>query len=327
MQHNLTVIICVYNCEQYIEQALQGIVNQTFQDFNLLVIDDCSTDRSVQKVKAFLAHNGRDYRLVQFKQNGGIAAARKYALENIATKYFMFHDADDIAYPNLIEKLFAKIIDDTDFIGVGCYLEYIDESGRKLGGGLYVGETTKDGFIKKAEAEKLIFMQPTAIVNREFALKAGGFKIDDFEIDSIRYQDYCEDLDLFTRMSDFYKEGKAIIVLPEVLCQYRKMSNTTSSNTFGMLIKIKYVKSNLMRRRKGLQELKFTEFYRSLSNKNVVSLKKEAKAAILLKQGYILIRNKRVISGGLKIIQSIMERPDYFKDKLLSNFIKRNVSS
>lgn len=322
MQNNLTIIICAYNCEQYIEQTLQGVVNQTFQDFNLLIIDDCSTDSSVQKVKSFFNQNKRDYKLVEFKKNGGIAAARKYAIENIETIYYMFHDADDIAYPNLVKKLFTKIIDDTDLIGVGCYLEYINESGKKLGGGLYIGETTKDGFIKKAKANKLIFMQPTAIINREFALKAGGFKIEGFEIDSIRYQDYCEDLDLFTRMSDFFKEGKAIIVLPEVLCKYRKMDNTTSSNTFGMLIKMKYVKFNLLRRRNGLNELKFTEFYKSLSNNEIDGLKKDADAAVLLKQGYILIKRKRVVAGAVKILKSVIKKPNYFKQKVFSNFIK-----
>lgn len=318
----MTVIICAYNCEKYIEQTLLGIVNQTFQDFDLLIIDDCSTDSTLQKIKSFFNQFKKDFEIIEFKKNGGIAAARKYAIENIKTKFYMFLDADDIPYFNLVKKLYTKIIEDDDLIAVGCYLEYINESGKKIGGGLYIGETTKEAFIKKAKSNKLIFMQPTAIVKREFALRAGGFNVDNFEIDAVRYQDFCEDLDLFTRMSDFYKESKAIIVIPEVLCKYRKMENTTSSNTFGMLLKMKYVKFNLLRRRKGLNELKFTEFYASLANNEIDSLKSDAEAAVLLRQGYILIKRRRVIGGIVKILKSVILNPNYFKQKVFSNFIK-----
>ena len=96
-------------------------------------------------------------------------------------------------------------------------------------------------------------MQPTAIIHRETALLAGGICIDGYFEGKPRYQDLCEDLDLWTRMSDFYKEGKAIVVIPEVLCQYRKMEHTTSTNTIGMIIKVRYIKSNLLKRRSALE--------------------------------------------------------------------------
>lgn len=65
-------------------------------------------------------------------------------------------------------------------------------------------------------------MQPTAIYDRDAALSVGGYIIDGFPSGKPRYQDYCEDLDLWTRMSDLYIEGKAIVVIPETLCLYRK---------------------------------------------------------------------------------------------------------
>ena len=52
MQNDLTIIICAYNCEKYIEQTLIGIINQTFQDFDLKIIDDCSTDSTLRKIKS-----------------------------------------------------------------------------------------------------------------------------------------------------------------------------------------------------------------------------------------------------------------------------------
>ena len=78
--------------------------------------------------------------------------------------------------------------------------------------------------------EKLIFMASTSIYNREIALLVGGHSIKGFPEGKPRYQDLCEDLDLWTRMSDLYKEKKAIIVLPEVLYQYRKGDGMSMSS-------------------------------------------------------------------------------------------------
>ena len=154
----------------------------------------------------------------------------------------MFLDADDILLPDAIKKMWDKIKSDQDLIAVGCYLDYIDENDIKIGGGLYLGETTKEGFILKAAAGKLIFMQPTAIYDRDAALSVGGYIIDGFPSGKPRYQDYCEDLDLWTRMSDLYIEGKAIVVIPETLCLYRK-GGGLSSNSFNMILKMRYTKT------------------------------------------------------------------------------------
>lgn len=61
----------------------------------------------------------------------------------------MFLDADDILKPDAIETMYRKITSDKDLMAVGCYLEYMDENGKKMGGGLFLGETTKEGFYEK----------------------------------------------------------------------------------------------------------------------------------------------------------------------------------
>ena len=234
---DLAVAICVYNAERYVEETLKSVMNQTFQGFELLIVDDCSTDGSVALVERFFRENPRQYELVRFEENRGIGYARYFAERYAKTKYMMFLDSDDVLYPNAVERMYDKIMSDVDLMAVGCYLEYIDGRGKKLGGGLFLGETTKEEFYKKAEKGKLIFMQPTAIYDRDVALSVGGYVIDGYPEGKPRYQDYCEDLDLWTRMSDLYAEGKAIVVVPEVLCKYRK-GGGLSSSTFYMSIKM-----------------------------------------------------------------------------------------
>ena len=323
MINNLTLAICVYNAEKYIKETLESVMAQTMQDFHLLIVDDCSTDAGIAVIEEFFTKHPRQYDLVTLPQNGGIANARHFAERKATTRYMMFLDADDVLYPNAIETMYSKITADSDLMAVGCYLEYVNEKGKKIGGGLFIGEKTKEGFYEKAKNSKLIFMQPTAIYDRELALSVGGYVIDGYPTGKPRYQDYCEDLDLWTRMSDLYTLGKAIIVVPKVLCKYRKIGNGLSANSFNMILKMRYTKQNLLRRRRGEKELTFTQFYDSLSEKEIKRLKRDALAADALRNGVFYLKRKSFFKGIWEVIKSIYYRPGYILDKLKHNFFKK----
>lgn len=320
---DLTLAICMYNAEKYIKETLESVIAQTMQDFYLLIVNDCSTDGSITVIEKFFAQHPRQYEIVNFEENHGIGYARHFAERKATTKYMMFLDADDILYPNAIETMYRKIKSDKDLMAVGCYLEYVNEKSKKIGGGIFLGETTKERFYKNAANKKLIFMQPTAIYDRALALSVGGYIIDGYPEGKPRYQDYCEDLDFWTRMSDLYKDGKAIIVVPEVLCKYRKIGNGLSSNSFNMIIKMRYTKRNLLLRRDGKKELTFIEFYNSLSDKELKKLKNDAKAADSLRNGVFYLKRRNIFKGAWKIMKSIYYRPGYIFDKLKHNFFKK----
>ena len=320
---NLTLAICVYDAEKYIKETLESVMAQTMQDFHLLIVNDCSTDNSVAIVEDFFAKYPRQYELVNMPVNGGLSAGRRYVEEHATTKYIMFVDADDCPYPTLIEKLYNKISSDNDLMAVGCHLEYMDSEGGKIKGGIYLGETTKEGFYEKAEKEKLIFMQPTAVYDREVALSVGGHNITGFPNGKPRYQDLCEDLDLWTRMSDLYKEGKAIIVVPEVLCRYRKHESAMSADSIGMILRMRHIKKNLKLRRRGDKELTFIEFRNSLSQEELNKLEKDAKAADHLRQGYYALKKGKLFTCIGNLASSISNNPTYFIDKVKHNILKK----
>ena len=161
-------------------------------------------------------------------------------------------------------------------------------------------------------------MQPTAIYDREIALSVGGYVIDGYPQGKPRYQDFCEDLDLWTRMSDLYVDGKAIIVVPEVLCKYRKGSGL-SSNSFNMIIKMRYTKANLLRRRAGEKEFTFIEFYDSLTPKQLKELHKDANAADALRNGAFYVKKGNIFKGTWEILKCIYYRPLYIWDKIKHN--------
>ena len=319
---NLTVAICVYNAERYIVETLESVMKQTFQGFELLIVNDSSTDGSVAKIREFFERNPRQYELVEFDVNRGIGYARHFAERYAKTKYMMFLDADDILYLEAVETMYNKITSDEELMAVGCYLEYMDSKGKKMRGGIFLGEKTKEGFYVKAEQGKLIFMQPTAIYDREVALSVGGYVIDGYPEGKPRYQDYCEDLDLWTRMSDLYVEGKAIVVVPEVLCRYRK-GGGLSSSSFNMSLKMRYTKTNVRRRRRGERDLTFVEFYDSLSVEELKQLKRDAVAADSLRNAVFYLYRWNVVMFVWLMLKSIWNKPLYIWDKIRYNLIRK----
>lgn len=321
MKTDLTLAICMYNAEKYIEETLLCIMAQTKQDFFLMIINDCSTDSSANVVNRFFVDHPRQYEMVNLLENRGLAFGRRYVEEHADTKYLLFVDADDCPLPLFVEKLYDKISSDSQLMAVGCYLEYMNLDGKKTKGGIFIGETSKNGFYQKALKEKLIFMASTSIYNREVALSVGGHNIDGFPEGKPRYQDLCEDLDLWTRMSDLYVDGKAIIVVPEVLYKYRK-GDGISTGAYGMLLRMRHIKTNLKRRRSGEKELSFIDFQNSLSEKEIASLKKEAAAVNSFRNAYYYLKKGNFLLFIKNIFISIYNNPKYMMDKIKHNLLR-----
>ena len=321
MNTNLTLAICMYNAEKYIEETLRCILEQSMQDFYLMIVNDCCTDGSVDIVKNFFNNNPRQYELVNFTENKGLAYGRRYVEDHADTDYLLFVDADDCPYPNLVEKLYNKITADPQLMAVGCYLEYINLEGKQTKGGIYIGEKSKEDFYIKAKNEKLIFMASTSMYNRKIALSVGGHNIVGFPDGKPRYQDLCEDLDLWTRMSDLYVDGYAIIVIPEVLYQYRK-GDGMSADSFNMLLRMRHIKSNLKRRRRGEPELSFIDFQNSLSDAELSKLKNEARSANSFRNAYYYLKKGKLLSAVKNMFVAFVSNPKYVIDKVKYNLLK-----
>ena len=101
----VSIIIPAYNVDRYVRRAVESLQNQTLRDFELLVVDDGSTDRTGQMLDTMAE---RDYRITVFhNQNGGAPAARNHALDRARGTYVYFMDADDWAEPHMLEDMVA----------------------------------------------------------------------------------------------------------------------------------------------------------------------------------------------------------------------------
>ncbi|QHW36262.1 bifunctional glycosyltransferase family 2 protein/CDP-glycerol:glycerophosphate glycerophosphotransferase [Staphylococcus ursi] len=103
MNNLLTVIVPIFNAESYIEKTIKSLEKQTYQDFNLIIINDGSTDQTDAKLQSALGKYNKELEYIKLNQNQGHAYARNVGISKVYTPYFMFLDADDTLMPYTIE--------------------------------------------------------------------------------------------------------------------------------------------------------------------------------------------------------------------------------
>ena len=125
----LTVFTPTYNLELYIEETIKSVLNQTFTDFEYLIVDDASTDNTIQIIKSI---NDPRIRLIKNKTNQGIAYNRNLAIKEAKGKYLAMIDGDDLALPTRLEKQITFLEKNTNYGILGTGVVNIDKDGREL---------------------------------------------------------------------------------------------------------------------------------------------------------------------------------------------------
>jgi glycosyltransferase involved in cell wall biosynthesis len=100
-----SIIIPLYNKEKFIQKTLKSVLSQTFTDFEIIIVNDGSTDKSEEKVLQNKEARIRYY----YKENGGVSSARNFGIEKANSEYLAFIDADDYWYPTFLEEMSQKI--------------------------------------------------------------------------------------------------------------------------------------------------------------------------------------------------------------------------
>lgn len=114
--NQVTVVIPFYNLESYIVVAIESVINQTYQDWELLLINDGSTDQSISLINPYL--QDERIKLLNLEKNHGQSAALNLGLSFSKTPYFLSLDGDDWLYPNAIEILISEMEQANEEVGV-----------------------------------------------------------------------------------------------------------------------------------------------------------------------------------------------------------------
>ena len=118
----ISIIVPIYNAENYLKSCLDSVLSQTFKDFEVLMVNDGSTDSSATICQAYVECDSR-FRYFE-KENGGLSDARNYGLDRAQGAYITFLDADDFLFENYLEKLYqASLLSDSDIL-IGGYCRF-----------------------------------------------------------------------------------------------------------------------------------------------------------------------------------------------------------
>lgn len=182
----VTVLMSVYNGERYLNEAVDSILAQTFTDFEFLIIDDASTDRTPEILRGY---DDPRIRIVTNEENLGLTKSLNKGLALARGEYIARMDADDISLPERLEKQISFLEKNLEIGVLGTAVQYIDEYGKPL---QILNWPQKDTLIKW----QLCFMNPiahpSAIIQRELLTKSGGY--DEKVI-------FAQDYDLWVRLS------------------------------------------------------------------------------------------------------------------------------
>jgi len=206
----------VYHADRYVREATESILNQTFTDFEFIIIDDGSTDDSHQILEELARRDSR-IRLVS-RPNTGYTIALNEALALARAPYLARMDADDISMLNRFEKQIAFLRANPDCIVVGSRILTIDPFGSPL-------YEPRHKLVHDAiEAELLAgvgwaIVHPASMMLREQVIAIGGYRVE---------MEPSEDLDLFLRLSE---RGK-IANLPDVLLHYRQHAKSVNHTRY-----------------------------------------------------------------------------------------------
>lgn len=118
----ISVIIPVYNLEAYIGRCINSVLSQTFDNFEVICVDDCSSDNSVQIIKRISSLDSR-VKLYQHRENLGPAFARSFGYKNALGDYLFFLDGDDVLPPNALEVLYNEAVTSNSDLVRGCTIK------------------------------------------------------------------------------------------------------------------------------------------------------------------------------------------------------------
>ena len=100
-----SIIVPAYNVEEYITKSFDNILNQTFKDFEVICVDDCSTDNTLNKINTYVEKDSR-FKLIKHEKNKGPSSARNTALDYAKGQYIVFLDPDDYLMTNALERIY-----------------------------------------------------------------------------------------------------------------------------------------------------------------------------------------------------------------------------
>jgi glycosyltransferase involved in cell wall biosynthesis len=205
----VSVILAAYNAEHYLREAIASILNQTFTDFEFIIIDDGSTDRTKAIIESI---NDPRIKLIS-RANKGLTPSLNEALQLAQGEFIARMDADDLSTPRRFELQLSYLREHPEVVLLGGAYDLIDDAGRYL---TTITPPGDDATLQEhALSGRTPICHPLAMMRRDAMLKVGGYD-ETFKV--------AQDLDLWLKLGEVGK----LAAVKEVLLQYRQHEESVS---------------------------------------------------------------------------------------------------
>ena len=204
----LSVVMAVYNGEEYVRLAIESVIEQTFDSFEFIIIDDCSTDRTPEVLLSY-----GDPRIVyrRNEENLGQTESLNLGLELAQGEFIARIDADDAWYPRKLEEQYRYMVGHPDVAVCGTWADRIDARG-EITGTLSPPTDPSDIRFRMLRASPVCHV--SVLMRRQVIAESGGY--------AGRFR-YAADYDLWSRL---LRDGHKLVNLPARLTQFREMPHT-----------------------------------------------------------------------------------------------------
>ena len=234
----ISVILPVFNGARYVSEAIRSITNQSFRDFELIIIDDGSTDNSLKIIELIIA--GDDRCRVLSRENKGIVFSCNQALAMARGDYVFRMDADDIAMPHRFERQVSYLRLNPNCVALGTGALLIDPDGLPLT--KYSTVFDHEGIDSAHLNGITLIVHPTVAMQRQAAIGVGGYR---------QEYEWAEDIDLFLRLAEIGRLAN----LPDILLEYRQHLGSVGHAKRAKQLEAQFAATVDARRRRGLPQL------------------------------------------------------------------------
>lgn len=221
-EDKVSIIVPVYNAEKFIEETISCVINQTYKNWELILIDDMSKDNSCSIIKKIIKNNkDKDIKLIKLEEKGMAAGARNKGIEKATGRYLCYIDADDLWDKDKLEKQVQFMKEKKCAFSYTSY-EFADENCKPSG--------------KKVIAkEKLTYKQ--AMKNNIISTITVMFDLDKINKELLMMPNlqYIEDTASWFKI---LRNGYVAYGIPNVFSYYRRTPGTSSSNKFKTLKRV-----------------------------------------------------------------------------------------
>lgn len=211
----ISVLMTVYNCDKYLREAIDSILDQTWSDFEFIIVDDGSTDNSLQILKEY---SDPRIKVIAYEENKGVAYARNVGLEQCTAEFVALMDADDISLPDRLKLQYEYLMEHSEIDGV--YAKY-----RFLG---------TDGELREREYPMAYYnykyVKAVMIFDNTVANLTAMFRRRIVEEYQLRYDETCKIGSDYRFWFEYLRYGK-IVGLDKVVCYYRLRRNSLYNNS------------------------------------------------------------------------------------------------